>query len=240
MSLNVQTAVGQWVAAHPETARVFEQLKIDYCCGGSVSLEDACARRQLDPEQVAVQLQRSIGSAPVHAIENWSHRSLTDLCNHIEETHHAYLRRELPRLEALIAKVVAAHQHNHPELPALQRAFASLRAELEPHMFKEEQVLFPAIRSLESATTHPGFFFGTVANPIRMMEHEHDHAGNELKTMRDLTRDFQVPGDACNTYRVLLHGLEELEYDLHTHIHKENNLLFPRAQAVEDQLSAQV
>jgi regulator of cell morphogenesis and NO signaling len=129
----------------------------------------------------------------------------------------------------LIAKIVNAHGEARPELSKVQHEFAALRSELEPHMFKEEQVLFPAIRWLEQSETQPAFPFGTVANPIRMMEHEHDTAGNVLARIRELTCDYRAPADACNTYRAALDGLRELEIDLHQHIHKENSILFPKA-----------
>ena len=140
-------------------------------------------------------------------------------------------------LTTLIAKIVDAHGEVHPELSRVQHEFAALRGELEPHMFKEEQVLFPAIRRLERSETPPVFPFGTVANPIRMMEHEHDNAGNGLAHIRELTCDYRAPADACNTYRAALDGLRELELDLHQHIHKENNVLFPRAMEMERSLS---
>ena len=160
------------------------------------------------------------------------------MCDHIEATHHALLRQELPRLKGLIDKVAAAHGDSHPELGELRQVFAALQAELEPHMFKEEQILFPAIRQLEQAAQQPNFPFGTVANPIRMMEHEHDTAGSALAKIRELTHHFQPPDDACNTYRVMLEALHALEQDMHQHIHKENNILFPRSQQLEASLGS--
>lgn len=225
---DLNSSVGNWVAAHPQTSRVFEALQIDYCCRGGESLEQACRQRGLDPQQVALQLEQAVADEDPTA-ENWLEASLTELCNHIEQTHHAYLKEELPRLTEMIAKVVAAHGESHPELAAVQEVFASLRAEMEPHMFKEEHVLFPAIRQLEQSADHRPFPFGTVANPIRMMEQEHDNAGNALSRIRALTRDYQVPDDACNTYRAMLAGLRQLELDMHQHVHKENSILFPRA-----------
>ena len=129
--------------------------------------------------------------------------------------------------------MASAHGENHPALRQLRDVFADLRAELEPHMAKEEQILFPAVRYLEQTEQIPQFPFGTVANPIHMMEHEHDLAGTALKKIRQLTEDFHAPEDACNTYRVMLDGLRQLERDMHQHIHKENNILFPRAQQHE-------
>jgi regulator of cell morphogenesis and NO signaling len=232
--LSLNTSVGNWVAQHPQTSRVFESLQIDYCCGGGKALEQACWERQLDPQQVIAELERAIHAGDEKPTEDWINARLTELCDHIEQTHHTYLRSELPRLTELISKVVAAHGEAHPELSTLKQVFAELRAELEPHMLKEEQVLFPAIRQLEQADAPPAFPFGTLANPIRMMEHEHDKAGAGLSQIRDITGGFEVPADACNTYRAMLDGLRELEADLHRHIHKENNILFPRAIALEE------
>ena len=162
--VNLNSSVGNWVAAHPQTSRVFEALKIDYCCGGGKSLEQACWDRGLDPKRVIQQLEQSIKECEQSA-DNWLNTSLSELCDHIEQTHHAYLKDELPRLTEMVAKVVKAHGESHPELATAQEVFASLRAELEPHMFKEEQVLFPAIRQLEQSADDPEFPFGTVANP---------------------------------------------------------------------------
>jgi regulator of cell morphogenesis and NO signaling len=215
---------------------VFESLKIDYCCGGGRSLEDACRHKNLAPETVLGQLEQAIAAAqsePGTSSECWLTASLVDLCDHIEQTHHAYLKEELPRLHGMISKVFHKHGDQHPELADMHRAFMDLEGELVPHMFKEEQILFPAIRRLEQAGGPQEFPFGTVANPIRMMEHEHDVAGEALTRIRQATRDFAAPEDACNTYRALFDGLEVLEADLHQHIHKENNILFPRAIQLE-------
>lgn len=231
-TVNLNSSVGNWVAAHPQTSRVFEALQIDYCCGGGTSLEQACWDRQLDPQRVVEQLEQAIGGEEESA-EDWLHAPLAELCDHIEQTHHSYLKSELPRLTEVIAKVVNAHGEAHPELATLRNVFASLRAELEPHMFKEEQILFPAIRRLEQAADRPAFPFGTVANPIRMMEHEHDNAGHALSQIHEITSDFHVPEDACNTYRAMLARLCHLKQDMHRHVHKENSILFPRAIELE-------
>jgi regulator of cell morphogenesis and NO signaling len=230
--VNLKTSVGQWVAEHPRTSRVFESLQIDYCCGGGKSLEQACLDKTLDPPQVVGELEQAI-AGDEESSEDWLNAPLTELCDHIEETHHAYLKIELPRLTEMISKVVNAHSQSHAELPKLQQVFAELRAELEPHMFKEERILFPAIRQLEQSAESPSFPFGTVANPIGMMEHEHDNAGDALSQIRTMTSDYEVPVDACNTYRAMLDGLRELESNMHQHVHKENNILFPRAIELE-------
>ena len=232
-NLDFDTPVGQWVAEHPRTSRVFEALHIDYCCGGDKPLSLACAERQLDPNQTLSELAAASAEAHTESTESWRDATLTSLCNHIEQTHHAYLKEELPRLEKMVAKVAKVHGANHPELALVQKAFQDLEAELVPHMFKEEQVLFPAIRWMEQSEAAVSFPFGTMANPIGMMEHEHDDAGQALKDIRRATGDYGVPANACNTYRAMLQGLLELEDDLHQHIHKENNILFPRALDME-------
>jgi regulator of cell morphogenesis and NO signaling len=234
--LNLNSTVGEWVAQRPQTSRVFEALRIDYCCGGGKSLDQACREEEVDPQDILGQLQEAVEADDVEPVQNWAIASLSELCDHIEQTHHAYLRTELPRLTGQIEKVINAHGSNQPELEKLGQTFAELRAELEPHMFKEEKILFPAIRQLERSETQVTFPFGTVANPIRMMEHEHDNAANALATIRRVTDDYRVPGEACNTYRAMLDGLSHLERDLHRHIHKENSILFPRAQKLEQDL----
>lgn len=235
LEVDRNTPVGTLVAKDPSYARVFEELQIDYCCHGSTPLATACEQRQLDPEQVLRRLQGSGGSPP--NTRNWAAAPLTELCDHIEQTHHAYLRKELPRLEQLIAKVAEVHGTRHPELRRVQAVFQELQAELVPHMMKEEQILFPAICRLEAASQPLSLPFGTVENPIRMMEHEHDVAGNALSRLREITNSYQIPRDACNSYCAMLQGLHDLELDLHLHIHKENNILFLRAKAREMELS---
>ena len=233
LTLNSTATVGQWVTAHPEAARAFEELQVDYCCGGQTTLAKVCQQKDLDVEDVLAQLTRTIADAKNEPAEDWSCKPLGELCDHIEQTHHVFLRNELPRLSELVEKVVRAHGAGHPELVELQAVFNALRAELEPHMFKEEHILFPAIRQLEASDDLPQFPFGTIGNPIRMMEHDHDAVGNALRHIRELTADFQPPLDACNTWRVMLDSLRRLEADTHRHVHKENNILFPQAQLLE-------
>lgn len=232
-TLNEQSPVGRWVAERPETSRLFEELQIDYCCGGDRPLEQACREQSLDPVQIVARLEQVAAPATDETTPDWTTAPLSDLCDHIESTHHRFLKTELPRLDELIVKVLEAHGPAHPELNGVQQVFGRLRDELEPHMMKEERILFPAIRQLEQSVAAPQFPFGSVANPIRMMEHEHDVAGNALRDLRQLTGDYALPDDACNAYRNLLDGLAGLETDLHRHIHKENSILFPRAIEME-------
>ena len=159
--------------------------------------------------------------------------SQAELVTHIVEKHHAFTRDELERLEALLAKVCGVHGHNHPELFLIQDQFGKLRRDLEPHMLKEESVLFPYIIRMEDAATRnqplPAPPFGTVRNPVRVMMAEHDAAGYILRRMREASSDYTVPADGCISYKTLYSALTELEVDLHQHIHLENNILFPRA-----------
>ena len=236
-TLNAQSPIGQWVARRPETARLFEELRLDYCCGGDRPLEQVCREQGLDCAQVAARLEQLAVPTTNQPAIDWTTASLSALCDHIEATHHQFLKTELPRLDELILKVQSAHGAAHSELNDVRQVFARLRDELEPHMMKEERILFPAIRQLEQSGTTPRFPFGSVANPIRMMEHEHGVAGNALKEVRRLTDDYTRPDDACAAYESLLNGLSELERDLHRHIHKENSILFPRAIAIESNQS---
>jgi regulator of cell morphogenesis and NO signaling len=155
--------------------------------------------------------------------------SMTELADHIEETHHTYLRSELPRLTRLVNKVTAVHGQAHAWLDEVRTVYAGLVTELEPHMMKEEQILFPMIREIEKSGSSGAVYCGTIENPIRVMEHEHDNAGEALARLRTLTDGFAMPEGACNSFRAMLDGLETLEADLHQHIHKENNVLFVRA-----------
>jgi regulator of cell morphogenesis and NO signaling len=233
--ISVDTTVGELVTERPGRARVFERFGINYCCGGGRSLAAACAGVGLDPEAMRRELE-SIGYGG-EAGPDWSQASISELVDHIVETHHGYLRAELPRLSFLVEKVAGAHGGRHPELLELREAFGGLRAELESHTAKEEQVLFPACKELEGADGRPDFRFGSVRNPIGAMIREHVDAGDGLRRVRRLARDYVVPEDACNTYRAMLDGLAELERDTHYHVYKENSLLFPKAVAAEDALT---
>lgn len=233
-TITPQLTVGRIVAELPQLSRVFEELQIDYCCGGNRRLESVCRERRIDVGHLMERLvEAQTTKSPDSSDRNWVSAPLADLCEHIQSTHHEFLRQELPRLAAIIAKVVRAHGAYHPELAEVQAAFAELQAELEPHMRKEECVLFPAICYLE-ANRHPmPLPFGSLANPIRAMVSEHEHAGDALARLRRLTADYAAPPGACNTYRVMLEGLAALERDMHQHVHKENNILFPRAVQLE-------
>lgn len=238
MELNRDTPVGAVVAERLGRAQVFDRLGIDYCCHGATSLGAACSERALDVDRVITEIveddRRSVEET-ARSID-YSAMALSALAEDIVRTHHAFLRRELPRLSNLADKVVSAHGGGHPELADLRDTLTGLRQELELHMVKEERVLFPLIGQLEAAKTPFPMHCGTVNNPIRVMEHEHETAGLALRRFRDLTEDYTVPADACESFKAFYAGLAALENDLHRHIHKENNILFPKAAALESAL----
>ena len=238
-TLNAQTTVGELVKKRPARARIFEHFQIDYCCGGKLALAEACAKRGLDPDSVLNQLQQADAEAEERdtTFVDADAMGLSELADHIEQTHHAYLRGELPRLDQMTDKVLRVHGPKDPRLADVRRAFVALHTELISHMEKEERILFPMIRQLETATSIPAFHCGSITDPIRQMEIEHEHAGDALKIMNEATDGYQPPEWACNTYRAMLDGLETLEKDMHQHVHKENNVLFPKAVKLEAELA---
>jgi regulator of cell morphogenesis and NO signaling len=237
IELSENATVGGLVAAVPARSRIFEQLGIDYCCGGKLPLAEACRKKGLDPRTVVQMLAAfdAAQSGPAEAIDPLS-MTLTALADHIEATHHAYLKTELPRLDAITEKVARVHGEHDSRLAQVRQAFAALSEEMHSHMAKEERILFPMIRALEASGDLSVLHCGSLAHPIRQMEAEHDSAGGGLALMRELTDGFTPPAWACNTYRAMLDALAHLERDLHLHVHKENNVLFPQAVELENTL----
>lgn len=228
-----ERSIGAFVVENPLRAKIFEKYGIDYCCGGKRSLAEVCREREIDAKEIIAAIVECDSAADPQTISSVEARvgsmSMSDLSSHIENTHHALLHEELPRLNQLASKVAAVHGDRHPELKILAGIFSAFKQELDMHMMKEEQVLFPFIRELDKATSAPSFHCGSLANPIRVMEFEHDQAGDALRKMREITDNYRLPENACNSYRALFKGLEEMERDLHTHVHEENNILFPAA-----------
>ncbi len=223
--------LGDLVNAYPEVARELERWGLDYCCRGGRTLTDACTSAGLDEALVVAEL--SAATKQRTANEDWTAMDAMSLVDHIMATHHVYLWQELPRLTALLAKVTLAHGLKHPELREVSAIYEELRADLEPHMLKEERVLFPMVKELATATEPPAFHCGSVRNPISVMLSEHDRAGALLARLRDVTQGFAPPDDGCASYEASYRGLAELEADTHLHIHKENNLLFPMVVRME-------
>jgi len=238
MSVTTEKTVRELALENSTATRVFEKLGIDYCCGGNKSLDEACRTANLNMDQVLDSLEMAEQAA--HAAQkdrDWQVEPLADLIAHIKNTHHKYTREEIARLGPLFDKVCSVHGKNHSELLQLRGIFQRLAQELTTHMMKEEMVLFPYMVRMEEATIQkepivPGPF-GTVQNAVSMMEHEHDSAGNALRAMREGSNGYAAPADACVSYQTLYKALAAFETDLHQHIHLENNILFPRAVAME-------
>jgi regulator of cell morphogenesis and NO signaling len=218
----------------PAATRIFERLHIDYCCGGNRPLDEACRAAGVPLESVLSAIESPDAAA---AGRDWTTAGLAELIGHIQSTHHAYTRDALSRIPLLLDKVCSKHGPNHPEVHGIRTNFAGLAQEMATHMMKEEMVLFPYIVRLEEAVLagEPPIPppFGTVANPIRMMMAEHDSAGDVLREIRTASNDYTPPADACMTFQTVYRALAEFEADLHQHIHLENNILFPRAIALE-------
>lgn len=239
MGTDARKTVKEIILEMPASTGVFERLGIDYCCGADKPLEEACRKAGQPVEDVLRSLAAARTSPHALAREtDWSHESLANLIDHIVESHHTFCRQEVARLEPLIKKVSEQHGTNHPELSRLKSLFSGMSKELLMHLVKEEQMLFPYIARMEEAviggTPFSKPLFGTVQNPVRMMVLEHDNAGAALREMRQLSTNYQVPPDACNSYQALYEGLKSFESDMHQHIHLENNVLFPRAVKMED------
>jgi regulator of cell morphogenesis and NO signaling len=222
---NPEMTVAELAVAHPAALAVFNKYNIDFCCGGNRSLEEACLRVGLNPEKI----RREIFEAPSYQssipprIETWSASLLVD---YIVQNHHEYVRRAIPEIAALLEKVCAAHGDDNIELLNIQQDFLDLAEELTNHMAKEEMALFPALKKLEEQNDPAHPLAETVKAPISMMEHEHVIAGDLMKSIRNLSRNYTVPEFACPTYRVTFQKLREFDDDLMMHVHLENNILF--------------
>lgn len=238
MSVMTARTIREMAVENPSATRVFEKFGIDYCCGGNRLLEEACAKAGASCDEVIRALEAEKETAGAAAqVHDWQNEPLSELMAHIKSTHHEFTREETARLNALLQKVCSVHGKNHPELLEIQSIFAALSQELTIHLMKEEVVLFPYVLRMEEAILQKEPVlpapFGRVENPVAMMEHEHDSAGSALRAIRKAANDFSVPADACISYQTLYTALQGFEADLHQHIHLENNILFPRAIAME-------
>ncbi|MBI4455306.1 MAG: iron-sulfur cluster repair di-iron protein [Acidobacteria bacterium] len=231
--------VGDLAAEIAGAPSIFDNYRIDYCCGGNKTLQQACRDAGVNLDQMVAELEKS-GTRREGGQESvdWNMQSLSKLILHIVNRHHSLLKQELPRLRELTNKVCSVHAANHPELLQIQQLFTALKAELDQHLQKEEAILFPYVMLLEDAAQRnklpPAAPFGTIQNPIGMMTLEHDHAGEALRALRTVSSDYAIPADGCASYRSLFEGLKAFERDLHQHIHLENNILFPRALQLEE------
>jgi regulator of cell morphogenesis and NO signaling len=225
----LERTVGELVAERPGRSRIFQALKIDFCCQGGRTLREACERKGIATGKV-VELLGAELSDKSNSLENPANLPPHELAAYIIDTHHGFLRRELPRLHAMSERVAYVHGGHTPSLVELFQVFNGLAVELASHIMKEEQVLFPAI----AASSRDETASESLDAPIDCMLHEHEDVGTALARLRELSQDFHPPADACNTYRALFAGLRDLEEDLHQHIHLENSVLFPAALALAE------
>lgn len=225
---NSQT-VAQLAILHPGALAVFAKYNIDYCCGGHRSIEDACRRIGLDPEKIKAEIYQSSIEETSEAIrpENWTSTFLAD---YIVQNHHSFVKKAIPEVTAFLYKVCDAHGNNCMELLHIREKFLDLSEELTSHMEKEELVLFPAIKRLESQKNEDHPLISTLQAPIGVMEHEHTIAGDLIKQIRALSNNYTPPDFACPTFRITYKKLQQLDNDLMKHIHLENNILFPRVK----------
>ncbi len=230
-----KTTVGELVVKHPGLRQSLEKLGIDYCCGGKRPLIEAANQSGVKWPTVLATLNAAL-AAPAKRSDttDWNTASLTVLTDHIIDKHHVFTKEQLPRLDDWLARLQRAHAAHHGMmLNHLRQVYEPLRAELEPHLQKEEQILFPAIKGIDAFMNgkgqRPFVHCGSIANPIAQMEVEHESAGHALVELRRSTDNYQLPADACQTFAAFYEGMEALEADLHEHIHLENNILYPKS-----------
>ena len=235
MKIDVSMTLAEAVDAAPQLAREFERRGLDYCCGGRRTLGEACALIGLDPEATVIEVS---ATAATSGSAEWTTMTADVLVDDIEATHHRYLWDEMPRVTALVDKIVTVHGGRHLELVEVAACFAQVRADLEPHMLREERVLFPMIRELATSSGTPSFHCGSLRNPISVMLSEHDAVGDLLAQLRRLTDGYTPPADGCASYATCFAAMAELEADTHLHIHKENNVLFPMVLQLEAERAA--
>ncbi|MHB8413611.1 MAG: iron-sulfur cluster repair di-iron protein [Candidatus Acidiferrales bacterium] len=233
MSMDGSKTVSDLAREFPSATRVFERMGIEYCCSGGQTLTVACVKAKRSVTEVESALAEAERDAAARGqLRDWQAEPLAELIRHIIERHHAFTRSEIARLGPLANKVSKVHGQNHQELLRIQGLFEAMSAELNQHMMKEEQVLFPYIVRLEEAQQKgqpaPEAGFGSAEAPVRMMMNEHESTGVALERIREASSCYALPADACESYRALYEGLRDFEADLHQHIHLENNILFPR------------
>ena len=240
MSGDVDETLGEIAVKDLRKSRIFEKYGLDFCCGGKKTLKQACAEKGIDVTKIEQELQHTDELAASRSLpyDDWN---LDFLADYIVNTHHSYIRKSLPDISTYAEKVMKVHGNHHPELLTIFRLVEEVIVELTTHMIKEEKVLFPYIKELVAAKSTTGSLhiphFGTVQNPINMMEMEHEIVGNNLAEIRKLSNNYSLPEDACASYSFLYRALNEFEEDLHLHIHLENNILFPKALKIEKHLN---
>ena len=240
MNIDLQTQVGQIARFNYKTVEIFEKLKIDFCCGGDISLEEACQKKNANAQEVLGTLKKVMGiglteNDRIHALP------LDQLIDHIIAVHHSYVLESIPILQKYLHKIAEVHADHHPELAVVEDSFNQAAANLLSHMQKEENILFPWVKQMllnkDSNTSLPGVHPGSVQSPITVMKQEHEAEGDRFEQLSTMTNNYAIPEDACNSYAYAFQKLKEFEQDLHRHIHLENNILFPEAIKLERELA---
>lgn len=240
MQVQKENTIGEIVAGNFRTAQVFEKYGLDFCCGGKKTISDACDKHGVNADELINELQ-TVGINGNGKSTDYSSWEADFLIDYIINTHHAYITNALPSIYAHSRKVAGAHGENHPEVIEIADYFSKVQEDLKAHMLKEEKMLFPYIKKLAEINRkkldvqYPPF--GTVNNPIKVMEAEHAEVGELFSKINKLSRNYTPPEDACTTFRVLFQELKEFENDLHIHIHLENNILHPKAIELEKTLN---
>jgi len=228
----ISKSLAQIVTDNHKAASVFEKYHLDFCCKGKRSLEQACADQQLPVNEISDELEEAFIETS-ETEQDFTKISLTQLTEYIVQTHHTYVKKELPQIYEYLQKVSSKHGERHPELIKIFQLFAAVKEEMEGHMKKEEMILFPRISELEKYIQQKSgqlkLNISYLQSPITIMEQEHDHAGTLLNEIKILTNNYTPPADACTTYRLSFAALQAFELDLHRHVHLENNILFPKA-----------
>ncbi|MCH8209009.1 MAG: iron-sulfur cluster repair di-iron protein [Nitrospinae bacterium] len=219
-----ESTINEIVQEDVHRAALFDELGLDFCCGGAKPLKDACRERDLDPEEILEKISSLDNESLPPPATDLQDISTTELVDHIESTHHEYIKSATPGLLELAKKVAGVHGDRRPELTELKEKVMALAEDLGPHLMKEERVLFPLIRKLEGSLKNGGMIEG----PISVMKMEHDHVGRLLQQIDRLSGKYTVPSDGCESYRTYMEKLKEFVEDLRLHIHKENNILFAR------------
>lgn len=234
-----QKKVGSIVAENFRTAKIFTDYGIDFCCKGGIELSVACEKKGVDLNKITSEIKRVLNQKDD---SNYQDFGMADLVDHIVNVHHKYVETTIPSLKFYVEKIAKVHGDNHPELLEIRDEFFTTADALTTHMKKEEFVLFPYIKAMESARKNhfplSPAHFGDIKNPISMMEEEHETEGDRFRRISDLSNNYTPPADACQTYKVAFAMLQEFEADLHMHIHLENNILFPEAKEVFHNLNA--
>lgn len=233
MEISINSIIGNMVAKDYRLASVFQSYGIDYCCNGNRTIREVCNERNIESDLLIENLNK-ISSENGTKKTDYDSWPLDLLADYIEKTHHRYVESKIQAIKPLLQKIVSVHGQQHPELAEVEKLFSESADELTVHMKKEELVLFPFIRKM---VQHPNekvaASFGSVSNPIAMMNQEHNLEGERFRRISSLTDSYTPPADACNTYRVTFALLKEFEEDLHLHIHLENNILFPKSMEME-------